>query len=510
MFKYIPKIAGAMVAFSILLAACTAAPTPAPATQTATQPPTPVPSPVPSSTPSPVPPTPIAATDCPACHKDVFTNWQAGAHANTQADVAKELADARSGQTPNDVIKGADAEDCIVCHGPRAVALTGLTSEVDALNHFFSTTDGKFTADTKAINPADWPQLNCQTCHTVADDHKTAQLSFGLFNSQTAQFVSMNYSSKLCGQCHGNLLIKGTDHQIYNAWAGGKHAATQTDVATELGASRSGQSADDVINGQDSENCIACHAPTAVLANGGMDEAKTLAYFFTSTDGKFTAGTKVANAEQWPNVSCTACHDPHNPRTPAYFNSETKQYQPMKSTDELCGQCHGNLRFPKTDHLSYNLNAGTGGMGVPDLQMTPKVACTDCHMFVSGVDGSNSTKMGGHSWAINVKEDNGQMTSSCTHCHADWTTAKSDATIKQLKAEYQALDAKTQKLVESASKAMEGITQADLQDKLKQAQFNLAYAESDESGGFHNNTYLMALLNDALLRAQEIHTALGK
>ncbi len=182
----------------------------------------------------------------------------------------------------------------------------------------------------------------------------------------------------------------------------------------------------------------------------------------------------------------------------------------MKTTNELCGQCHGNLRFPDTDHLSYNINLGTGGMGIPDQQMTPNVNCTDCHMYVSDVDGSNSAMLGGHSWAITVKEADGQSTTSCTHCHSGWDTAKSEATIQQLQSQFQTLDAKAQDIVGRAAKAMEGVTTPDLQDKLKEAQFNLSYAESDESGGFHNNTYLMALLNDSIQRAQEILTALGK
>jgi cytochrome c552/doubled CXXCH motif protein/cytochrome c554/c'-like protein len=385
-----------------------------------------------------------------------------------------------------------------------------MTSESAALAHFFSTADGKFAADTQPINSADWPQINCETCHKVPDNHQTAQLSFGVFNSQTASFTSLDDSSKVCGQCHGDLLISGTDHQTYNAWAGSKHAATQTDVATELGASRSGQTPDEVINGQDSENCIACHAPTAVLANGGMTEAQTLAYFFTSADGKFTATTAVDHAAEWPNVACTSCHDPHNPTTPAYFNSATKQYQPMKDASELCGQCHGNLRFPNTDHLSYNINAGTGGMGIPNQQMTPGVACTDCHMYVSAVDGSNSIMLGGHTWAISVKEANGQATTSCTKCHSDWDTAKSEANIKQLKTDFAALDTKALSIVDKAAKAMDGVSNPDLEAKLKEAQFNLTYAESDESGGFHNHTYLMALLNDAVQQAQTILTTLGK
>ena len=149
-------------------------------------------------------------------------------------------------------------------------------------------------------------------------------------------------------------------------------------------------------------------------------------------------------------------------------------------------------------------------MGVPDQQMTPNVACTDCHMYNGGVDGSNSAQLGGHSWAVTVNEADGGTTTSCMHCHSDWDTTKSEATINQLKTEFQALDATAQSIVEKATLAMTGVTTPDLQDKLKEAQFNLSYAESDESGGFHNNTYLMALLNDSVQRAQEILTVLGK
>jgi hypothetical protein len=390
------------------------------------------------------------------------------------------------------------------------VTLAGITSESEVLGHFFSTTGGKFAADTQAINPNDWPQINCVTCHDVPDDHQTSKLAFGLFSSQSAKFVSLDDGSRLCGQCHGRLVFDGTDHQTYDAWVGSKHAATQTDVATELGTDRSGQTPDDIVSGQDAENCIACHAPTAVLALAGMSEAQALAYFFTGTAGKFTATTAVANTAEWPNVSCTSCHDPHNPSTPAYFNSATKQYQAMKDASELCGQCHGNLRFPNTDHLSYNINAGTGGTGVPDQQMTPGATCTDCHMYVNSVDGSNSTMLGGHSWAITVKEASGGPTTSCTKCHSDWDTARSEMTISQLQADFATLDAKAQAIVDKAAKAMEGVTSPDLEAKLKEAQFNLTYADSDESGGFHNHSYLMALLTDAVRRSQEILTGLGK
>ncbi len=131
-------------------------------------------------------------------------------------------------------------------------------------------------------------------------------------------------------------------------------------------------------------------------------------------------------------------------------------------------------------------------------------------MYVSDVDGSNSAMLGGHTWSITVKEADGKTTTSCTKCHADMDTSKSEASIQQAKSEFQKLDTTVQSQVEEAKKAMEGKTDSSLADKLKEAEFNLSYAESDESGGFHNHTYLMALLTDAQQRAQEILTALKK
>jgi hypothetical protein len=501
-------------------------PTPAPTQMQAAVPLPVAPTQVPTSTPTQAQPTaPPAVTpssmmasancqtchhaDCQTCHQDTYADWVQGPHAHTQADVADELSHERVGQTPDEVINGQDAEDCIACHGPRAITVNGGISEAKALGYFFSTADGKFGANTQATNTSDWPQVNCTTCHDVPSDHPTGRSALGLFDSQTAKFVSQDSTSNLCGQCHGNLLFADTDHRTYNAWKTSKHSTTQADVASELSDERAGQTPDQVLYGDDAEDCIACHAPTAVLANGGMDEAQALSFFFTKADGKFSAKTAPAHDWAWPSVSCTACHDQHNPGAPAYFNSTTKQYEP-KSADELCGQCHGNLRFPGTDHLSYNIVSGKGGVRVPDQQTMPGAGCTDCHMFVSDVDGSNSAMFHGHTWAIVVKEANSQSTNSCAHCHTGIDTAKVESTIGNWKSEFQALDSTAQGNVSKAAKAMEGVNDSALQFKLEEAQHNLTYAESDESGGVHNHNYVMALLKDANDRALEVLTALKK
>jgi hypothetical protein len=436
-----------------------------------------------------------AQTDCGDCHGGVYLQWAGGVHASTQTDVATELSQSDVGLTPADVIQ---QEDCLACHGPTAVQANGPMSESQAMSFFFTTSNGQFSASTTVTNAATWPHVDCVTCHNVPDDHPATLPALALFNSQTAQYVPAGNASALCGQCHGNLHFADTDHLIYNAWTNSGHAHTQTDVANELSQSDVGLTPPGVTQ---QEDCIGCHAPTAVLANGGMNESQALAYFFTTSNGVFTADTISTNHADWPGVGCTTCHDPHDPKKFSYFNSATKQYQVMTNSAQLCGQCHGNLRFPDTDHLSYNIVAGTGGLGVANQQTMPGATCTDCHMYTSNADPSLSKSFHGHTWAITVTEPDGSTTTSCTICHANMDTTAANASIASAKAEFQALDTTVQANVSRAAAAMSGVQNPTWLAALQEAQHNLTYAESDESGGFHNHSFLMALLNDANAKA---------
>jgi hypothetical protein len=428
---------------------------------------------------------------CSDCHGDVYANWSSSHHANTQADVATELSQSHPGESPAAVTAG---EDCIACHSPTAVLANGGMSESQALGYFFTTINGVFSSSTSATNSAYWPHVECATCHNVPGDHPDTMPELALFSSLKRQYLLTGSASALCGQCHGNLQFADTDHLIYNAWTNSGHANTQTDVATELSQSHPGESPASVTARED---CVGCHAPTAVLANGGMSESQALGYFFTTSNGVFSGATDSTNFSEWPGVSCTACHDPHAPQTPSYFNSATAQYQTMTNSAQLCGQCHGNLRFPDTDHLSYNILTGTGGMGVTNQQTMPGVTCTDCHMYTSPADGTLSKSYHGHTWAINVQEAGGQVTSSCTACHSTMDAQAADATIASWQAEFQALDATVQANVARAAGLLQGSQDTNRLAALAEAQHNMTYAESDESGGFHNHNYLMALLNDA-------------
>lgn len=302
-----------------------------------------------------------------------------------------------------------------------------------------------------------------------------------------------------CKLCHND---------IYTKWKDSPHAMTQVDVATELGEERTMQTADEVLHGDDPEDCIACHSPTAVLTNGGMDETQAMNYFFTTTDSKYAEDTAADHTSDWPSVSCIACHDPHTPATPSLFESTTKEYVPMTDTSELCGQCHGNLRFPDTDHLSYNVLTGTGGVGVSDRKTMPDATCTDCHMYASDVDGANSAMYHGHSWAITVKEDNGHDSVSCTNCHSNMTLEVANNFIDEFRLRFETTYVITQTNVAATADLMKNVDDATLQNKLFDAQSNLAYAESDESSGFHNHEYLLSLLQNANSKALELRSTI--
>ena len=358
-----------------------------------------------------------------------------------------------------------------------------------------------------AADTTNWPHVACVTCHNVPDDHPASLPALAIFNSTTAQYDSIGMASTLCGQCHGSLRFPDTDHLRYDAWKISRHGhGGQVDVAGELAEEWAGSTPDEVINGPEAENCIACHAPTAVLVNGGVSEAEALANFFTTVADTFSAETQPADTAHWPDVSCTACHNPMHPDGIWYFNSTTKTYQEMASSQELCGQCHGNLRFADTDHLSYNILTGTGGVGVPDTLTMPGATCVDCHMHQSQVEDTKSLMYGGHSWAVFVEEDDGSVTASCTSCHSSMDADQAQAQVDQWQEEFATLDSLAQVKVTEAENALSSSPDSLKQAYLEEAQYNLFYAESDESGGFHNHKYVVALLNDAVAKADYILT----
>ena len=72
-----------------------------------------------------------------------------------------------------------------------------------------------------------------------------------------------------------------------------------------------------------------------------------------------------------------------------------------------------------------------------------------------------------------------------------------NTSITNWQSEFQTLHVAVQANVTRAAVLLQGSQDSNRLAALAEAQHNLSYAESDESGGFHNHYYLMALLNDA-------------
>lgn len=380
-------------------------------------------------------------------------------------------------------------------------------TEVQTMGYFFSTTNGLYTDSTQALHMNEWPHNACVTCHDVPADHPASMPTLAIFNSPTAQYDSVTNASTLCGQCHGTLRYPDTDHRRLDAWLISKHGhGGQDDVAGELAEEWAGSTPGEVIS---EENCIACHASTSVLLNSGISEADALNLLFTTENGVFTGNTGPQNTNSWPEVSCTCCHNQHNPDEISYFNSGTKEYEVLSSSQELCGKCHGNLRFPNTDHLSYNIEQGTSGMGVPDLQTMPGIKCIDCHMHIGNVDGTNAVMFGGHLWSIFIQEEDGTESASCTSCHTSINANTAHLIIQGWQEEYANLDSIANDKVAAADSFLLGSNDSTKTQMLQEAQFNLAFAEGDESAGVHNHSYTISLLNDAIEKSTSIVTGVN-
>lgn len=449
-----------------------------------------------------------SSLNCKQCHPTEFSHWLLSRHSNTQKDVANELATNWNGQTPDSVISGSQAEDCIACHSPTAVSVNGGMTETQAMAFFFTTLNSKYTTATDTANSALWPNVYCTGCHNVPSNHPSAMPIQMVFNSKTAKYDSVKNVSALCGNCHGNLRFSNTDHLLYNGWLLSRHGHKgQYDVAGELSVNDIGLTPAQVTA---DENCIACHAPTSVQINGGISEAQALATFFSvDINGKFSRSTTVLDTAEWADVACNACHDPHHPDTLSYFNSSTRSYQLMNNSNQLCGQCHGNLRFASTDHLSYNIEEGTGGVGISDTKTMPGTKCVDCHMYRSTTDGTNSKMLGGHSWQVFIKESDGTTTMSCTKCHSGLSLDSALTVITAWKKEFASLDSMAQIYVNKADSILAKQTATSLDSSyVAEATANMTFAEGDESGGFHNHKYSVALLNDAIAKARSVITGI--
>jgi hypothetical protein len=125
-------------------------------------------------------------------------------------------------------------------------------------------------------------------------------------------------------------------------------------------------------------------------------------------------------------------------------------------------------------------------------------------MGKSETDGTNSLMFKGHRWTPLVDEPDGSMFASCTKCHSGMSADSAIAQITKWQSEFQTLDSAADAMVSKADSIANAKNDSTKMQLVAEARHNLDMAELDESGGFHNHLYSVALLRDAIARASAV------
>ncbi len=270
-----------------------------------------------------------------------------------------------------------------------------------------------------------------------------------------------------------------------------------------------------------------------------------------------SATTNVQLTADFKGVSCTVCHNIHDmgdwiAKTKEKFgeakyyawydkdgivrsrNATTgaptayrPNYSIMKSTIELCGNCHSNVRRgnegPGWASATAANPIGPHGFPAKDLFVGSwkesgllKFECKDCHMAAKIKDSNgsilpDSQKVTGHSFK--VKADLLQENTACSSCHVTGSELGNlSTTIENVQEETHAKWNTTNATVISALnkvKAYSGEKNLS-RTQIAQAYWNIRLVYSDESWGVHNPTKADQLLDEAATLAAASIESLGK
>ncbi|MFQ6053326.1 MAG: ammonia-forming cytochrome c nitrite reductase subunit c552, partial [Candidatus Bathyarchaeia archaeon] len=181
-------------------------------------------------------------------------------------------------------------------------------------------------------------------------------------------------------------------------------------------------------------------------------------------------------------VECFICHDPHGPT-----GNENNLISPQA---ELCALCH---------KPQEKMNAGMGGVGVPEMPWVMEDMCVNCHMPSVGLDYKGDPGDGrSHTWTVLYPaeaSEHGVYASSCSDCHAtseDPLGVRFQTLIDDRRAEIAGII----EALETEMKAVSFDTAAAEQLE-SQARRNMDMVKHDESSGWHNYYYALSLLNEA-------------
>lgn len=376
---------------------------------------------------------------CTACHSGVLTSWAATKHATAQADGA---ASAFYGYS------------CLKCHN------VGFDESVvnGGADEYVAKGDGNTYTITDEANFNRVANVQCEACHGPKGNSTGTSVDFLHASDNTKS----DYSAELCGKCHTD-----DHHPTFDNWKESKHAVSK--FTSIPGGSFNFIASD--------PNCAACHT------------AEGFIQFIESSD---LEPHVVAPGAEGSDITCTACHDPHE---------NVNKAQLRLPVDQICAKCHNpeyNPDSPTPDgsalhHTTAYMFEGKGGYEYPGYDYSSSLhtvvvteKCATCHVHSTPYVGGDPAipAFTGHTF-----EAHGE---SCVPCHADF-----DNTSESF--DYRGIQTSIKGLIETLSAKLASASSEDsTTEAFLRAKFNHDYVEADGSYGIHNTKYAKALLESAI------------
>lgn len=304
---------------------------------------------------------------CSTCHSSIYSTFVKTNHATAMVRKGEELAKG----------EGHFSARCLYCHtvdGPQVPDYTaGSDSPARSLSAgAWGLTPTDYSAYTTdeivlfATNSA-MAGIQCENCHGPASKHVAANHVDG----DTVDDIvgpDQAVSASVCAVCHD----APTHHMKIQNWRKSLHAASLD--GTHMGGSNS---------------CAPCHSAEGFIALVERQETDSSAVPWDGlTRNGIAGGTDVSFATRnaYSNVSCVACHDPHD------AHEDEGAGQLRKPVSELCATCHsgrlkvpgpGNYRGPHHNTQARVLN----GYGIinPDGKMLWEAAGYLCSDVTTGI-----------------------------------------------------------------------------------------------------------------------------
>lgn len=432
------------------------------------------------------------ASVCLSCHSSPGavapdkSSWLATLHAvvfSNEIDGAAEFASAPMRQS------------CLQCH------TTGFSANTNVADGGFSSmqlatgwtipavlTNGNYVSMQQHYpTVAAIANVQCESCHGPGSMHLTL--------AGNTNYISVNYTSGDCNQCHDD----ATHHAYGTEWLNSVHAVTTTDPAgnSSCVGCHTGKGfiarVEGITSGVDTSydpiGCQACHEPHGdTIPTNNPHMIRTLASV------TFQDGTVVTNGGE--GLLCMECHQSRQ-------NAATYASNPNNASSHF-GPHHGT----QGDMLE-GVNAYTFGQVIPSSAHANAVSntCVTCHMQTLSSSDPNLLLAGGHTF--NMATNSNDLVAACQQCHGPSVSSfnfplqdyDGDGVVEGVQTEVQHLLNKVAMLLPGGTNNVinNTVTPAKTWTAPQvEAAYNYLFVQSDGSLGIHNTAYAVGLLKASI------------